>query len=196
MSRQIRSLAVLVSALACACVVAVWVVSHWGGMLSTPLSAGSGAARFLVVREGTAFLVTQRAAGALDGTWVVEMPEFGRIDVRSDGARIASLTTNGYAPPRGRLGFSNFTVPGPSLVFGTPGGGGIARCSVVSSGFGVPLWFLLVLTAALPSVAVVWNLRQRRRAARFGLCAACGYDLRASPDRCPECGTIPLMQPT
>jgi hypothetical protein len=44
----------------------------------------------------------------------------------------------------------------------------------------------------LPSARVVLALR-RRRQQRAGLCRVCGYDLRATPERCPECGAEPRV---
>ena len=52
----------------------------------------------------------------------------------------------------------------------------------------LPHWAAALLAAALPVLWVVHRVRSRRRVAE-GMCACCGYDLRASPGRCPECGT-------
>ncbi len=52
----------------------------------------------------------------------------------------------------------------------------------------IPYWSV-VFIGALP--ALVRTARRFTRAGRFlpGHCVACGYDLRATPERCPECGT-------
>jgi hypothetical protein len=52
----------------------------------------------------------------------------------------------------------------------------------------VPHWALVAVLLAPAEWMLVGHLRHRRRTGA-GLCGTCGYDLRASPDRCPECGT-------
>ena len=55
---------------------------------------------------------------------------------------------------------------------------------------GVPLWLFVAFTMVPPLLAV------RRRLSRVapGCCQGCGYDLRATPNRCPECGAVSATQ--
>jgi hypothetical protein len=56
-----------------------------------------------------------------------------------------------------------------------------------------PFWSLLALMTVPLLLALRWEVRGRRRLwrERHGCCLRCGYDLRASPERCPECGAVP-----
>ncbi|HEX3355353.1 MAG TPA: hypothetical protein VHS31_00125 [Tepidisphaeraceae bacterium] len=51
----------------------------------------------------------------------------------------------------------------------------------------VHTWQAMILLMALPAI---WTYRRfrARRINPLGLCPTCGYDLRATPDCCPECG--------
>lgn len=51
----------------------------------------------------------------------------------------------------------------------------------------LPLWIPALLLTIMPTRMVFIRYRDRRRLRR-GLCVCCGYDLRASTGRCPECG--------
>ena len=51
----------------------------------------------------------------------------------------------------------------------------------------VPYWGI-ALTTVLPICCVALFIIHNRNLPGEGRCVACHYDLRATPDRCPECG--------
>ncbi len=55
-----------------------------------------------------------------------------------------------------------------------------------------PAWLAAMAFAILP---VLQTTRWRRRRHPAGHCRNCGYDLRSTPNRCPECGTAPIANP-
>lgn len=52
----------------------------------------------------------------------------------------------------------------------------------------LPCWMVAVPGACVLPWWVI-TLYRRRKRVQAGRCRQCGYDLRATPERCPECGT-------
>jgi hypothetical protein len=91
----------------------------------------------------------------------------GRPAAPGESERVAGTTVQRWKPFRVlRMGL---TSPGSHTIYF------------------VPIWVpTLVLT-----VPAVWLTRRWRPPRAPGMCSTCGYDLRATPGRCPECGTVP-----
>ena len=85
----------------------------------------------------------------------------------------------------------------PSGAFGFVFGEGRTGSGVSGYRFMIlPYWVLAAMTVPMP---VLWLRRWRRdrlslRRESRNLCPSCGYDLRATDGRCPECGPVPAAK--
>ncbi len=119
------------------------------------------------------------------------------IGAGSVQGRLAFVTVYFDKPPAPRTVHNGWaSLPVGNAFTGIPGwrhaGFGVESNDRFTAVY-VPLWFTLGLSAILLPMRWLWLYRQRRIAERKGLCPKCGYDLRATPDRCPECGTAVIV---
>ena len=52
----------------------------------------------------------------------------------------------------------------------------------------LPYWLVTLVSALFPLMKLLRRILKRAALPQQGLCPKCGYDVRASTDRCPECG--------
>ncbi len=107
----------------------------------------------------------------------------------STGTRVRHLPTDSVSYAIADVGFrqEDRVVDGvwmvPGLALHMPPNGTTRTLHVRSS-------LLAFLFALMPAIYVTWRWSCRRNKV-LGRCPVCGYDIRASPQRCPECGTAP-----
>jgi hypothetical protein len=180
----------IASLLLCMATAAVWALSHWRMDEWTyhgPASADGGYARIVDVASDDGLV-------EVHATWV---------DVRAKESWTAGYTTGTAATDRQmgeRIGHY-VRYWGGSYQHGIF----ISRQTRSLQGRGpfppgafdtyviVPYWMPMAALAVLPIFELrhIFRWRRRRHRRLHGLCLVCGYDLRGTPQRCPECGTVP-----
>jgi hypothetical protein len=115
------------------------------------------------------------------------------LDVRVMGGTL--LKNGGFRAPKGQHWNTDWANPTHGLPLGFQYGISPANDPTAAPFFELvaPWYWLVLFTAVLPLTwtGLFFTRRYRRgRALKLHLCPACGYDLRATPDRCPECGAL------
>ena len=172
LSILVAALSLAVSAAACA----VWVRSYW----ASQYLGRSHAAGWVGGLSMSGILRIERGLYAGDAPgWYYETapPDSLRHEVEArdrTGGRLLQ-----------RLGFAFARIDY---------GNGQRRYAVY-----LPHWSVALVFGVPPARWLRAARKRRRRRLNAGRCRRCGYDLRATPDRCPECGDAargPKFAPT
>ena len=186
MRRRFFTLAAAISLALCALATALWVRSYSGSDSVTcrwmtaadahhtehrgqEIQWTLGQVRFLI-RHDTAYFPGQMTPDAAKPQWTYF--RYGQGHAGWDAPPATDLLS--------RLGFAIWET-------------GLSTSFSDSSDrvWAAPAWLLTVAFAVLPA-AWAFGAYRRRRRRQAGRCTNCGYDLRASGERCPECGSVKL----
>jgi hypothetical protein len=177
--RRLFSFFSALSLLLCVAVCVLWVQSYrnpvkWLRVTARPASS-------LYVQDSVWNTHGVLMPGHLRRTLNADAMEHVRPELPSDWSpgRVGPLPARNV--PERLLGYRVRWVTLPPTPDSAPG-------PAFSVHLGVPHWLLATISLLLPAQWVRSAIR-RRRGQRNGLCPQCGYDLRATPARCPECGT-------
>jgi hypothetical protein len=174
MKRRLFNLAVGISLVALIAILSLWFIAGSGNLLLRRRSSDTvlqTARSYWVGVSGSRFTW---ASSRYTGVDFVQTPVVYR------------LQTGAAAPiPRPSFRWDDKEIIALGFEFRS-GDGGAARSQFRVSY--VPCWFIIALTSILPAIRFfVWKRTDTRQSRN--LCLHCGYDLRESPERCPECGT-------
>jgi hypothetical protein len=173
MKRRVLNFLTGLSLLLCGACVALWVRSYWvsDAVLWATSSAEYGAQSI----SGT-FALVESNLPERPGLWWD----------RYNSALTSPWETGSPLSLPNRLGFGYRSRILPTANIGLWGGTSVVVPPIVLSRMVLfPLWLPALLFALPPGRRLYHRLRPRYG---VGLCPACGYDLRATPGRCPECG--------
>lgn len=182
MLRRVMVVLSLLSLILCGITVVLWVRSYWVRdefeWWRVPLSSEA----LVNGNEPDRLFKVRLTRGGVQLTWVREEPQWFFLDNRGSyrerpHARVAKEWKIGL---RGEASTEFDAGPvAPRYGRWIDGTGEDARKLLL------PLW-LLTLATVIVAVACT-KVRGRRIAQQAGLCPRCGFDLRATPGRCPEC---------
>jgi hypothetical protein len=177
--RPLFNLAVVVSLILCVATVGLWVRSHWFGIQFH---------RHHQHETGVSVV----AIGAARGVLTLKRSFAPELYLGLTDSTAQSVDWDVPAQMRLKL-FSESNEHGFFLAMQQRRIDRDSRTWLVS-GVSFPLWLLTALLLVLPMTWIVRTLRRYANRRLIGLCDACGYDLRATPSRCPECGAVPSVK--
>jgi hypothetical protein len=161
------------------------------------------------------YVLTQRNASVVSARGRICLGYEGdvfTVPARDVPVSAEEVSRNQPPPVRWRTRFGGAETMGPDGPYDAPGW--LARLGIdwrwnnvpkyappalgrrdsVNHLMSIPYWLPALLALAIAWRVDVRHWRARwkaRRRVRAGLCARCGYDVRATPTRCPECGWEP-----